>query len=146
VNSWFNMRVVLVVISLFVLARLTQHTDVARAVHWDIAGCALLLAAFVVAYLLPLWQTFGFRRVLAPLVSILAAWTAGALALIADATNVVIPNAPEDHHYNWTMLAFCVAAGVAFYLFFDSTGRAFRLRNEILAIRGERRPEHADGR
>jgi hypothetical protein len=134
-SKWFNPRVAIVVLSVFVLLAVTRSPSPEAETRRAIYSCSALLFGYVLAFLLPLRKTAKFSSQLGMIVTLVAGWTATALALIADS----VPVAPDaaEHPAKWARAAFVAAAGIAFYLFFDVCTRGYQERERKRAAAGE---------
>jgi hypothetical protein len=133
--SWFNARVVAVAVSLLVLLQVSRHPGRAFDERYALVACVAFFLAYGMAFLLPLWRSFGVLRILLPLCALIAGWGALALALTADAQPLLADNG-ITHRTNWPMIAFFAAAVLAFAVFFQNTASGFRVRKELAAPTG----------
>lgn len=133
-TTWFNPRVAVVALSIAVLLRVSQMGEPEETMRRACVACAVLFLLYAAAFLLPIWGTLGFKRVVLPGTMLFAAWTFVALALVADAWPVTMAERME-RQWNWPMTAFCVAGTITFFFFFQSASKALLLREEILEAR-----------
>jgi hypothetical protein len=134
-SKWFNPRVAIVVLSVFVLLAVTRSPSPEVETRRAIYSCTGLLIGYVLAFLLPLRRAVKFSSLMGMIVTLVAGWTATALALIADS----VPVAPDvaDHPAKWARAAFVAAAAIAFYLFFDHCTLCYQQREQKRAAAGE---------
>ena len=133
-SNWFNPRVVVVAISIIVLAQVSKLEEPHQTIRRGCIACGAMLVLYGLAFVLPLGRTLGLRRIVVPLLSLIAAWSATALAMIADALPVSLDE-QMTRRFNLPMVLACVAGAAAFYLFFENSLRGFRLRADVLEAR-----------
>ena len=131
--TWFNPRVAVVTLSILVLMGVSKVSDPLHNILLSSITCAVLYALYVLAFLAPLWQCLGVKRVVWPAITLTAAWTAVLLGMVADELPITLAERME-RSWNRPMTICCVAATIAFFFFFQSTARALHLRDEILEV------------